>query len=573
MKDEDEVQRLRDAFAKLMALDKTNPEKNCTYFNVAKHHGWFTATCQHETTTCFQHGFLQWHRLYMYEMEQALRTVDPNISLPYWDFTSIYSPKPTTPVQDLLPSIVKEKFYFNKKTNKTEYNPLYSYRIPSIEGANESPPSPGANTTRNQDVEGYTPLQTVLNGICNAFRQHQFDQFSLHFECPHNLMHVFIGGFVDVYTTSSQTWTAFDPLFWFYHANIDRIWAGWELVNNDTSSFLPKDHKSYPFIDWTFEEVSDYKKTMYYNYDHPFKVTDFHCDVPHAGEKALVAQFTKLPISENKPYMVRLIVDPHRLTGNASANTILTNNHIVGEIGMWGTMKVACQSPNCSGWCRKLLKLPQMQMNLGDFDDFYSQPFDVSDALFLDVYGKDQNPIDLSAGIAANDLRNVINDRQNLCSTRKKRDCNDACLPSVPNPQISYGTVLSKDDYLSLVQVSDDQKAVFIKWHPISPLQAEYPPVNVAAGATLIFHYDIADHSVAQVFEYEFKQCAPFFQPHCIPKPGVTGEFNCTIQLPQTTNTTFFFLCTQSDHCQTRGIRIRVKVGNGENVVREPLFL
>ena len=572
IKHEDEVQRLRDVFAALTALDKTNPEKNCTYFNVAKHHGWFTATCQHETTTCFQHGFLPWHRVYMYEMEQAMRTIDPNISLPYWDFTSIYPPNGSTPIQNLLPSIVTEQFYFNKKTNRTEYNPLYSYRIPSIEGVNGSPPSPGANITRSEGPVAPISLDVVRGGIRDAFQQNHFDKFSRQFECPHNTMHVFIGGYNSAFTASFQAWTSFDPLFWFYHANIDRIWAGWELDNDDfTSAFVQKTEAFFPFMDWTFEQVSDYNKTMYYTYDHPFKVTDF---VKHPGEKALVAQFTKLPISEN-PYFVRLIVDPHRLTGNASANTILTNQHIVGEIGMWGVNQVnPCQSKGCSAWCPQSIDLSPSQLNLDDFDHFFSQPFDVSNALFLDVYGKGQDPIDLASGIASNDLRDVVNDRQkNLCSTRRKRDCNDACLPPVPDPQISYGTVLSKDDFLNLVHVSDDQKSVLIKWHPISPLQAEYPPINVAPGANLTFHYDVAYHSVAQVFQDEFQGCYSGIMPHCLPKPGVLGDVNCTIQLPNTDpNDVFFFICTQTDHCRSRGMRIRVKVGDGVHIVRYSMF-
>src|SRR6476660_6368193 len=32
-------------------------------------------------------GFCPWHRYYLYQFEQALQTVDPTVTLPYWDWT------------------------------------------------------------------------------------------------------------------------------------------------------------------------------------------------------------------------------------------------------------------------------------------------------------------------------------------------------------------------------------------------------------------------------------------------------------------------------------------------------
>ena len=541
-----------------MSLDASAPGNDCNYFNVAKHHGWFTATCQHETTTCFQHGFLPWHRVYMYEMEQAMRAIDSTIFLPYWDFTSLYSPSPDTPVQELLPSIVTEMFYVNATSNKSEWNPLYTYTIPTVSAAPASPDSP-INISRNTGNEG-GQLDFVRELVCSAFLNGQYDIFSKQYECPHNLMHLFQGGYIAEYTASSQRWAAFDPLFWFYHANIDRIWAGWEEQNPDTSAFLSKETTFYPFFNWKFEEITNYKTTMYYTYDSTF-TPDFCTGQPQAGEYALYAHFTQLPISTVAPYGVRLIVDPLQLTGNSNANSNLTSADIVAEIVMWRSNENKCTSPSCHAWCPS----PALKSNVqrDNIQDFYSKPFDVSNALFVDVFGKGRDPIDLSSGIRSSDLRSFLDSREDVLN-----------LPNVGKPQLAYGKVLTTEEYAATAKVSEDGMSAFIHWDFQSPGADEYPPIKVTAGATLVFNYYVSDHSVAQVFENEFKECPDFIQPQCSPRPGESGKVNCTIILPaKVDNTTFFFICTESDHCGTRGMRIQIKIGDGLNVVRHFLMV
>lgn len=43
---------------------------------------------------------------------------------------------------------------------------------------------------------------------------------------PHNTMHTLIGGVTGDMT--DQTMAAYDPIFWFHHSNIDRLWATWQ---------------------------------------------------------------------------------------------------------------------------------------------------------------------------------------------------------------------------------------------------------------------------------------------------------------------------------------------------------
>ena len=75
------------------------------YFRIAGYHGWPTDYCQHGLET-----FPAWHRLYLVEMEQALRQADRdngndgNIGLPYWDWSR------ESVNGQVLPSFLKKEF-------------------------------------------------------------------------------------------------------------------------------------------------------------------------------------------------------------------------------------------------------------------------------------------------------------------------------------------------------------------------------------------------------------------------------------------------------------------------------
>jgi tyrosinase len=76
----DDVQRekLRFAFRELYALNKW-PEDARNYNNLALTH---QNHCQHGWER-----FLPWHRVYLYEFEQALQDHCPDVTMPYWDWT------------------------------------------------------------------------------------------------------------------------------------------------------------------------------------------------------------------------------------------------------------------------------------------------------------------------------------------------------------------------------------------------------------------------------------------------------------------------------------------------------
>nr|MDQ3804326.1 tyrosinase family protein [Acidobacteriota bacterium] len=75
--DESQVGRLRQALRALYELNKW-PEDSRNYNNLALIH---QNHCQHGWER-----FLTWHRIYLYEFEQALQDHYPDVTMPYWDW-------------------------------------------------------------------------------------------------------------------------------------------------------------------------------------------------------------------------------------------------------------------------------------------------------------------------------------------------------------------------------------------------------------------------------------------------------------------------------------------------------
>ena len=73
----DQLEKYRHAFRELYRLNKW-PEDWRSYNNIALIH---QNHCQHGWER-----FLPWHRIYLYEFEQALQDRVPGVTLPYWDF-------------------------------------------------------------------------------------------------------------------------------------------------------------------------------------------------------------------------------------------------------------------------------------------------------------------------------------------------------------------------------------------------------------------------------------------------------------------------------------------------------
>lgn len=209
----DELTNLKAAFAGIMAKDTTDPNG---YFVQAGYH-WLPAP----NTYCMHHvpGYNPWHRAYLLNFENALRSIPgcENVTLPYWDITA--------PFPDVLKSA-----------------PFDSYTLPEDIG----PAYSKGYVTQRFDYP--TIQQNLLNfavteKINRAMSKTDWEDFHGYFAgAPYNTIiaahdsgHNSIGP-----TMSDQDVAAFDPVFWFFHCNWDRLFWQWqkEMEATDLNGLL-----------------------------------------------------------------------------------------------------------------------------------------------------------------------------------------------------------------------------------------------------------------------------------------------------------------------------------------------
>ena len=173
-----------------------------------------------------EHGsyyFLSWHRMYLYFFDRILRAAagDPNLVLPYWNWTD--------PAQRALP------LPFRQPADAS--NPLYIAppttppACPTCLGRpvalDAGTASLGAGTVDFSvafaDVNFNSPTgsSASFGGQIVAPMQFNFPHGGFESQ-PHDVVHAALGGLMDDPDTAAQ-----DPIFWLHHANIDRMWNRW----------------------------------------------------------------------------------------------------------------------------------------------------------------------------------------------------------------------------------------------------------------------------------------------------------------------------------------------------------
>jgi tyrosinase len=149
-------------------------------------------------------GFLPWHRAYLLDLERELQAIDPSVSLPYWRFDQ---PAPNIFTPDFLgTSDALGTVHFSAG------NPLQFWRTDGVQGINRRP----FFSTAVAPPGLLTEAQTLSLG-------NQYPAFRTMEGNPHGSAHVSFGGSISSIPTAAR-----DPLFFFLHCNVDRLWAKWQ---------------------------------------------------------------------------------------------------------------------------------------------------------------------------------------------------------------------------------------------------------------------------------------------------------------------------------------------------------
>lgn len=166
---------------------------------------------------CIHHEpkFLPWHRGYLYFFELALQEIDPEVTVPWWDWIN----EPGIP----------DAFTAKKADGKA--NPLYSAPVEPV-GVPRRPGWP-KKTHREPGVPipgvpaaAPPPLRSFYGWLMEATSYEEFQQRCWRL---HDNIHVWVGG--PNGQMSDPSWAAYDPLFWSHHAMVDRLWRLWQHKN------------------------------------------------------------------------------------------------------------------------------------------------------------------------------------------------------------------------------------------------------------------------------------------------------------------------------------------------------
>lgn len=140
--------------------------------------------------------FLPWHRDFLIKFEKSLQAIDQSITLPFWDWTRADS-------RDLDSSLFKN--FLGGRANKGGNFDHWTY--------NRLNPAPSFNSL---------PKMTTVVSELEALN---FLDFRAIEGGSHVPGHRWTGG------SMASGRSPLDPLFYFHHCNLDRIWSIWQINN------------------------------------------------------------------------------------------------------------------------------------------------------------------------------------------------------------------------------------------------------------------------------------------------------------------------------------------------------
>ncbi len=158
---------------------------------------WATQVSIHDTYWG-QHGtwrFLPWHRCQLYWFERIVARLSgyPDFAMPYWDWQATGK----------LPPVFTD-------TRSPFFHPARNRNLAQLD------------FVRTRATRWSSDWASVFQGSFNSFAGFVGDGGAVE-SSGHSYVHVMVGGDMGDPATAPN-----DPLFFFHHCNIDRVWAAWQ---------------------------------------------------------------------------------------------------------------------------------------------------------------------------------------------------------------------------------------------------------------------------------------------------------------------------------------------------------
>lgn len=172
---------------------------------------WEELVQHHQTFGDEAHGgcyFLPWHRLFLLQLENLMRRHEPDVTLPYWDWTR--------DSQDAAMSTLWKTEYCGGAHRNDQ-------PIPDGPFAWMSTRTPQWHTVRRNFESGTSGSMQPLwgwNSLENVLNNANWSDFADGIESAHILPHIAIGG-----DMTSTHHAPNDPVFYLHHAYVDFLWS------------------------------------------------------------------------------------------------------------------------------------------------------------------------------------------------------------------------------------------------------------------------------------------------------------------------------------------------------------
>jgi tyrosinase len=305
----EDVQDLRDAFAAMYEISDTAVGDNRGYWALARGHGYDQNLCHDNDRV-----FLTWHRAYVYSFEKALNTAlqwkrndqQLELTLPFWDWTRT---DPATDAANGIPRLFDDKTYTDA-AGAQKPNPLRSAR--SMYRAVNQDLTGAAQLTERYPARFRQAIPQLADDVARYLSNPDFPTFSNDFDFgAHGTIHVTVGGANAASPLpgnggdmSSIVSAAYDPIFWFHHAMVDKVWFDWQTANGDDS--VPQDvREAVVFSGFTGSELLDAEHGLRYIYSaEPVSAAEDVAgttDDAATGEEGVVAAAPPAPPAPGAP--------------------------------------------------------------------------------------------------------------------------------------------------------------------------------------------------------------------------------------------------------------------------------